>query len=280
MNDELKYYFETNALYQLKNIDLSFQQEGFYSAFGLIELIAGINPSDFEKRRAIIFNVEQSPLKFDGSMLEQKLFESFDCLEDLDFKEQRTDDLLQIKNSLLNATDYESFIAECNFSERRFNFDHFKSLDSFFTSNFKLTTQSGMQMIKDSQLDGKPASLNLGGINYDLSTKKGIDFLLSNSAINEFLTIHALAAAAQNNFLETPSEEQIDLLIKTYNGRLNIYVKAFSLYSKDQVILGSTPGKNDQQDLYHLYYLSTGQYILSNDKIYKKYIPDQTIVFQ
>lgn len=60
---------------------------------------------------------------------------------------------------------------------------------------------------------------------------------------------------------------------------IDIYIKGFSEYSRLQIENNASPGRNDAQDLMHLYYLENDftLKLVSDDRIFRRCVPEHVI---
>lgn len=72
----MKYYLDTNTLYNLKKIPEHLYSGCFYSAFNITEIIAGISCDNFFKRKNILANIKASGMFVDDALPTEKLFNS------------------------------------------------------------------------------------------------------------------------------------------------------------------------------------------------------------
>ncbi len=276
----MKYYLDTSAIYLLRTIPERIQAESFYSSFSVIELIAGITVENFQKRKVILGLLSNSAVMRDTTFAEQLIFEAFDSFNKYEYKEQRITDLYGLMEDVLNTPDLNRFKARQAENQRKFDFNYFVWLDNFLTDNFYNSAVVGNIEIKEALEDSKgKAFVKIGDKKYDLDSRRAIVNFLNEPGVNDSFTIIALANAGLNILSTSFGKMTEEDVYKSYNGKLNNFLSAMSAYSTDQLINDKLPHRNDFQDLIHLLYLrsSSSLKIISNDNIYAKCIPEQSV---
>ena len=104
-HSKVKYYLDTSAIYQLRKIPERILAESFYSSLTVIELIGGLNPESFQKRKIILSMLNASPAVRDNTFPDQLIFEAFDSFNRYDYVEQRANDLFGLMADVLMVSD-------------------------------------------------------------------------------------------------------------------------------------------------------------------------------
>lgn len=268
------YYLDTNALYNIRKIDQQKIPSCFTSIMSLLELISGINEDNFNKRKAILSMVLSFELTIDFAFPEEIIANSFDVFDEYDFVESRDQFLMELVHAILEVDDYEQYRKSKPYNAE-LGHEYFRALDDNLSKNFGKAILAGIQQIK--QLQHSTSAENIITINeitFDLNTKDGLEKafpLLSRTA-----TLEAMCHIILNLSETKLSLEETFL---SYNNFTNVYIQVFSNYCEDQILNGRCPSKNDPLDLIHLLYLKNDfrRYIVSDDKIFSKYLPDNTL---
>ena len=274
----MKYYLDTNAIYNLKKLPPQAVGDSFYSVFGLIEIIAGVSEEEFQRRKAVLVNLVQSSASCDYSFPEKILLEAFDYFDQYDFIEKRADDLFGIMDDLAESDSFADFQLKSALAKRSFTLEQVIRTDQFYTSNFLTASAKGHQVISATLAERGDKSISLDGKKFDMVSRKDLGQFLSDKMINESFTIFSLTQTAMH-IAKLKGKKIEKEIFESYNGKLGICIKAFSEYSRNQFAEKRTPSRNDFQDLLHLYYLRNSDVlkIVTDDKIFRQYIPENCI---
>jgi hypothetical protein len=274
----VKYYLETNALYNLKNISDEIKSQSFTSLFAVSELISGIKPEFYHKRREILKQLYQSSIVIDHSFPQEIIFNSFDAFEDYEYIEQRDEPLSRLLEAVLRCESYEQFMDSAEYKDGHMGFDYFKKVDEYLSNHFIATTESANKLLSE-EFNREPHSqLTYNDNNYPIDSKKSIEqFLIAVPEFNRGTTILAVAKMI-NRFTEADIPE--DVLYSSYNGLINPYIEVFSRYAARKTGESGTPARNDFQDLTHILYMRSelDRKIISNDKFFKHYASDFNMI--
>lgn len=272
----MRYYLDTNVLYNIGKIPVGLKENCFYSVFGLSEMVAGIVERDFHRRKKALENVLNSGLKCDDKWPEQLLVESFDYFKQYDFEDDRSEWLQKIINSLLLCNTYDQFRQLVQNDPFRNFFEYLTSQDKFYTDNFKEASLHGIQNIMQLKINHKERQKNAGEATTDLTA------ILDEENVNRSLSVLVFANKTINLVREVFSDELEQKIYESYNGLQDVHLIGYSNYSKKQIRNNLEPGRNDNQDIIHLHYLRDGNgiSIVSDDAIYQEFIPQFTITLQ
>lgn len=273
--DSMKYYLETNSLYQLRRIPEAYLHQCFTSVFALIEIIAGITEKDFAKRKAILTSIHEKDLIIDWAFPQEVMFHSFDAFSDYEYIEQRQSGLKELYKTVLASEDFATF-QSFRATPHEFGFDFFVDMDQALTASFQHATNKGNTDLKRNFQEGKKELVNFKGKDYAIQTGKEMHaFFEENPEVNYAFTILSLANLLKKSF-ETELDEET--IYQSYNGLMNPFVVALSKYTAEKACFLESSSRNDFQDLLHLLYLRAKpqRYIVSNDKLFQKYIPSLT----
>lgn len=274
----MQYYLDTNTIYNLKKLPREVVDNSFYSVFGLIEIIAGLNHKEFQRRKSVLDNLIRSSAQCDYSFPEKILLEAFDYFTRYDFTEERSEELFRLIDDIIASDSFASFQVRSALGNKVFGFDQVIRTDRFYTTNFLNASVKGHSVISETLAERGKKTVTLGGTKFDLSSRKELGNFLDDTFINESFTLLSLTQTAMH-IAKLEGEDIQKEIFESYNGRLAIFVRAFSAYSKDQVTEQRRPARNDFQDLLHLYYLrnSAAIKIVTNDKLFYKYVPENCI---
>lgn len=283
----MEYYLETNALYKIRQIPAAILTESFYSALSLVELIGGLIPANFTKRRALLSQVIASDATFYSYFPEDVIIAGFNYFKNNNSLKDRYkisrikgENLIELADEIIKSDCYEEFVQLSSSKFKKYPFEYFQKLDEYYSVHFCNTTAIGNLEISGilKEANRQKITLPLGDKKYDLSSRKAIEkFFDDLPFINLGITILAHATDAMKNLSEKQNETIEKEIFESYNGTVDIYINAFSKYTAAKTVSGSTPKKNDLQDLLHLCYLRNSEKILliSEDKIFRNYIPEQ-----
>jgi hypothetical protein len=272
------YYIDTNGLYNCRKINPEKVKNCFTSIMAVLELITGITETTFPKRRAILGMVFSCGITIDYAFPEEIIGNSFDFFEECDFVEGREEAILSLVNAILQAEDYVEYVQSVAYNSEM-GHQYFKNIDDGLSRNFRLSTDKGTKEVRSLQKLNSPENvMTFEGVTYDLNTPEGLKDAFP--LFSRLATLQAMAIKSIELYLpdEKPSIEEVFI---SYNGLSAIYVFVFSLYTENVLLNSHSTSKNDAMDLLHLLYLKndSGRYIVSDDKIFVKYFPTNTLSF-
>lgn len=276
----MKFYLDTSALYHINKIPEKVLKESFYSIFGLLEIVAGVNSDNFDKRRAILGSVKNLMIQQDDTFPEQLIFRAFDSCEKYDYIENRNQGLNIIVQEIVDCASFADFQTVTKLKNKEFDFNYFVNRDVFYSENFLESTTRGNELIATELKDAEAKKIvELNDNIYNLNSRRSVIDFLAKSSVNSSITILALAQSVLNMLNEHPTDSEVEKIYNSYNGLINIFVEGMSAYSSNQIINNWVPGKNDSQDLIHMLYLRniSDIRIVSNDNLFIKCIPNKTI---
>tara|TARA_R110002124_G_scaffold287071_1_gene470144 strand:+ start:61 stop:900 length:840 start_codon:yes stop_codon:yes gene_type:complete len=257
-----RYYLETNSLRKLNNQLLEIQDKCYTSSLSIFELISGISQEQFEIRKRVISNVLFSELYINWDFPEKIKIDSFPNLE---IDERRVDDLKRLCEILIDSNNLEEFIELSN--GLKYNYDFFNSLDSSYSKNFINATEAGNERLKSIYSNEK----NKNGKFFEKLAKEYVKSLPKTTKLNKSLTLTGLVNGIADSLENISGKNTIDRdkLFYAYNGNINIFIEAFSLFAGLKSADLNLPAKNDFIDLHHLLYLgnNSNNIIISDDKL-------------
>jgi hypothetical protein len=278
-----RYYLDTGTLYNLHKLPDTVKQESFYSVFALMELITGIKDDNFRKRKIALSSAITSGIHCDYTFPEQLIFYAFDVFREYDYIEERTDDLFGIIDDIISSDSFSHFHNKIFLKNRAFDWQYFADRDNYYSKNFNESTIKGIAMIKSILADPNAGkSIEFSGNIYDLSNRRLIVNFLDEPLINSSITILALANEAGRIAKMSSIEFNEEDFYKSYNGNAGIFIETMSKYSIVQILEDRIPGRNDFQDLVHLFYMrnSPEMKIITNDKIFHKLLPEKAVFIE
>ena len=257
-----RYYLETNSLRKLNNRLLEIQDKCYTSSLSIFELISGISQEQFEIRKRVISNVLSSELHINWDFPEKIKIDSFPNLE---IDERRVDDLKVLCEILIDSNNLEEFIELSN--DLKYNLDFFNSLDSSYSNNFINATKAGNERLKSIYSSEK----NENGKFFEKFAKEYVKSLPKTTELNKSLTLTGLVNGIADSLENISGKNTIDRdkLFYAYNGNINIFIEAFSLFTGLKSADLNSPAKNDFIDLHHLLYLgnNSNNIIITDDKL-------------
>jgi len=257
----MRYYLETNSLRTLSSRLESLNENVFTSALSIFELISGIKDQDFLIRKSVIKNIFKSGIEIIWLLPEEITVNAFPGLE---FQEDRIIALKKLCQYLIDSHSMKDFLRKG--SKGKYNLDFFKNLDKQYSNRFLESITKGNQNLKQIIADDNEEYLS----NF---SKQYIKSLPYKHSLNQSITLKAIAGNLKDS-LELSSGELIDeqKIYENYNGNINIFISAYSLFTAIKNAEFNTPAKNDLIDLYHLIYLANNEdhFIITDDKMIPK----------
>jgi hypothetical protein len=252
------YYLEPNSLRKLnKNLN-SIKDFCFTSSYAIFELISGIKESDYNIRKAVITNLLKEDFPIIWSLPSTLTARAFPPIDYIDKKEVG---LKEISNCLAKSNSFDDFVSLSK--DFNYNLKYFKELDNFYSKKFIDATMEGNQNLKKIINNENPAL-----------PKKFSKDLLKNlpqlKKLNMSITLMAIVNDLVNGIkIETGKQFDEEKVYDLYNGKINIYIEAFSLFTATKSAELNQPSKNDFVDLNHLIYLSNSnkKFIVTDDKM-------------
>ena len=258
---EMKYYLETNSLRKLNSSLEVLKENSFTSALSIFELISGIREQDFHIRKCVLENIFKSHIEIIWAFPEEITVNAFPGME---YEEERVNPLKKICGDLIESKNLKVFQKKA--SKGKFNLDFFKNLDKEYSNRFINATKNGNANLKKIIKDENEEYL------IDFSTNF-IKSLPENHSMNNSITLQAITDNLKKA-LELSSGELIDekKIYEQYNGSINIFISAFSLFTARKNSEFNIPAKNDFIDLHHLIYLANNEnyFIVTDDKMIPK----------
>jgi hypothetical protein len=271
------YYLDTNALYSIRKIKQQKISSCFTSIMSVLELVSGINNDNYKKRKAILGMILSFRLTIDYAFPEEIIANSFDVFEEYEFIESRVEALMALVFVITEANEYEHYRNSKPF-DSELGHQFFKSLDDDLSKNFSKASLAGIKQVKEFQRSPSPENvITIDGTTFDLNTRDGLEKALPLFSLSA--TIEAMCHMIQGiSRVKLPIKD----IFSSYNQLTNIYIQVFSKYCEDQILNGRSPSKNDALDLMHLLYLKNDfkRYIVSDDKIFSKYFPNNTLALE
>lgn len=254
----MKYYLETNSLRKLNNRLNDIKEISFTSALSIFELISGIREQDFHIRKGVIESIFKFELEVIWLLPEEVTVNAFPGME---FQEDRIAPLKKLCQYLIESKNMNDFLKKA--SKGKYNIEFFKNLDAQYSSKFVQATIVGNKDLK--------TIIESQNEDYLIEFSKHYNKSLPvNHQVNNSITLKAITSNLKDA-LELSSGELIDekKIYDHYNGSINIFISAFSLFSAKKGAEFNTPAKNDFIDLYHLIYLGNNQdhFIVTDDKM-------------
>lgn len=268
------YYLDTNALYSIRKIRKEKFSSCFTSVLAIMELVSGINERNFEKRRTILSMVKSFGLTVDYAFPEEIIANSFDIFDEYEFVEKRDKALLDLVDGIIVSETFSSYKNSKAFNAE-LGHEYFKLVDQNLSKNFAEAAIRGIKLIKQYQRNPSNENIiDINGVEFDLNTEDGLRraFPLFSKASTLEAMCHLIVKLCQVSL-------EIEDVFTSYNYLTDVYIQVYSDYAEEQILKSKSPGKNDAQDLMHLLYLKSDfkRYIISDDKIFAMYFPDNTL---
>ena len=251
-----KYYLDTSTVRQYSNKLEKFKNKNIFTSILVIfELLSGVNnEKEFFLRKSVIKNLCKSNIQIDWSFYIEKMYQSFGIkyisIESVVIKEFFKKILLC--NTFQEFKDFRVYINNGDY----YLFESIKSFDDNIMDAGKLYSKNAMHEWRNLNIQDKKEVKNKILENTNYLCQQNLKDLSINCA--ETLSIS-------------------NQIINSYNNELDVYLFNNSLFFINKEINGQECGKNDTLDLLHLIYLSKGDFIISEDKIFKKLSKENNI---
>ncbi|KQX10980.1 hypothetical protein ASC72_21155 [Flavobacterium sp. Root420] len=261
----MRYYLDTVAIRKLSRELNGIKDRCYTSALCIFELISGINQKEFSARKKALENLFNSGIQIIWELPEAMKTYAFPLVE---IQESRTPGLKMLSNHLLKSADIDEFIS--NTRDHIYSQDFFNELDGIYSSGFITATSRGNQTLKEifQQIREKDG---------EVFEKIAKDYLrsLATDPINRQITISAIANNLAAGVRKSGDQIEVTEVIESYNGSIDVFIDAFSLYTIQKSALFNSPSKNDFVDLHHLLYLGNEQKdcIVTDDKMILEITP-------
>lgn len=257
-HSQMKYYLETNSLRKLNNQLGAIKEICFTSALSIFELISGIREQDFHIRKVVIESIFNTGLEVIWLFPEEVTVNAFPGME---FQEDRIKPLKRLCQCLIESENISGFLEKA--SQGKYNLEFYQNLDKQYCSKFSSASLQGNKNLKAIIESQNEDSLREFSKSFNGS-------LPYNHQVNNSITLKAIASNLKDS-LELSSGELIDekKVYDHYDGSINIFISAFSLFTAKKSAEFNTPSKNDFIDLYHLIYLGNNHnyFIVTDDKM-------------
>ena len=264
-----RWYLDTSSIRTTGKIltDLCSTHTCFTSAFTLVEMLNGLRKdnSEFDRRAGGIRNLIASTAQIEWILYEDKFALGFDALET---EEHRIESLQKLIDALIKSENLNAFEARLRDLNLPFGADYFERLDAQLGPGYIEGAVRGNPNVRDSfeREKNNPASLIPAHIRAG-SYRDNLDYLLAMPNLNRGMTILAFAKhLAIGTFDGSPKEADVERIFKSYNGKTEIFVRAYTHRSTLEMRDMSQPGKNEAADLAHFLYLRPGDGLITEDK--------------
>jgi hypothetical protein len=247
--------------------------------------VGGLTLKNYDKRKSILSELFATEATFYSYFPEDVIWSGFSYFKKEGSLKKRYqdsrikgDDLITFASQIIHSNSYQEFIKCSSSNVKQYSFKYFQKLDEYYSQHFFKATHAGNLEISKILKETNDQTINIshGGRQYELSSRKAIKIFFDDLPfINSGITLLAYARDAMRNLCEKQNETVEQAIYDSYNDTVDIFIKAFSEYTVEKAVNGSTPSRNDLQDLLHLCYLRNSDKIIlvSEDKIFKNYIP-------
>jgi hypothetical protein len=244
------------------------RDETYTSVVTIIELLNGIgkNPEEYRKRRSAIVGLFRAGTEIDWQLPEIRLRCAFEVLRSkYDIFEKRTECLRSILSCLGRSRSVDEFLLSETSLRLMYPLPYFAEFDERMSGDhidaFKRWTP-----LNRGELFQHESTLQLLAI-FDLPADATVKQLSERVAGSEFdfgLTIFAMSEkfSAEEDLA---TEEMQASIFNSYDGSIDIYIRALALQQWREVGLAHAPSRNTGVDLYHLLYLVSGTELVTAD---------------
>ncbi|RYD56701.1 MAG: hypothetical protein EOP56_11680 [Sphingobacteriales bacterium] len=275
----MRYYIDTNILYNLKKVPQGVIKNAYTSSFALMEIISGINEKDYNRRKACLKEIFTLNLDIDNRMPSGAIYGGFSIFREFKMTDSRVNLLKEaIRKCVVSSSFKEIESAALDVSGVKIEL--FSKLDREISDNF-VDLRQGVNNIMQ---EGGPQFIEINRQQHRLDTSAILRELFSVNSGEERMRLRLIDNLVSvviinintSKALDKPRFER-DEISKSYNGLLDNFITGQIRYFSSKLGVIELPGKNDSQDLYHLFYLRPGDKIISDDKFFKKYLPESSI---
>lgn len=279
----MRYYLDTNILYNIPNIPDRKMADSYGSILGLVEIIGGMTDDSFQRRKAGIRNIIETDLVIDWRLPATVRFDAFDFYSDLYLGDRRTDFIREAMGICIECESLRDFnLATENIGgiglKSICDFD--KDMSASFVAMFSILND----LIKAT---GQPSIVNVEGIEYQIATPKdlrGLYYRYPEMHREELLKstcdgVKLYVDSINSSFAPAASSEEI---LASYNGSLAHYLTAYARYGLNKLDVEELPARNDSQDIQHLLYLNSNEEckIVTNDKLYSRLLKENCLTMK
>lgn len=265
------YYLDTSSIRMVGKRLKSLSESHYFStsALTLIELLNGIckDDAEFSRRGSSIRNILQSKTAVNWDMPDRPMALCFDeIVRKGDFIEMRIDPLRAILDCLLSCKSRAEFIEREACLKLEHPLEYFSKFDDNFAGNYIEETSRGNREIR-AAFDRAKAGEADSSIPSEVMAGSFHDFCVwwfTNTDRDFDFTVHGFATRLAD-IMGNKSETMIENLRGSYNGSIDIFMKALSKSAMLMTTNMSTPARNDAVDLGHFLYLKPGMTFISED---------------
>jgi len=248
----MKYYLDTNAIYQLPRLPHNHKKDIYTSYLAVFELISGIDEKSFRKRKAALKQLIDKNIQIIWESLKTLLIKAIGGIA-IDYDVEATELMM---GHVLKCDSYDQ-LSEISYKhgEEIYNISIFQEHDKCFSNEiFCLFKEANKLISKEDRASLRKSELDPSMI--QLQTELSIMQIIIDIGF------------------EKNSEKYITAL-KRFDGQKNLhnYLKFIAIYQEGNYRYGRTSGKNDGFDILHTIYSDTMDYFVSDDTIYHR-IPD------
>jgi len=266
----MRYYLDVNAVYNYNNLSKEVQSNCFTSALAILEIVAGFNDKDFYRRKVALKNIVDNKVHVDWRLVESIMYDAFDILNEFEMLNHNITHLKEIALDCLAAKSFSDI-------KRKDLILYFKAIDKSLSNIFTQGRRSVNLVFRDVD-----TSIKFQEVRIELDKQKLLQtlFISDISRYSEISlkyivnTVFSIIKRSKAIDKPTYSKEEIKA---SYNNLIDVFLLAFDRDFFNFLGVDELPGKNDLQDLYHLFYLREGDMIISDDKRFKKLIPELTL---
>ena len=241
----MKYYLDTVSIRKLSKELTELKDVCYTSALCVFELISGLRENEFLVRKKAIQNLFDSGIPIIWELPEAMKTYAFPIVE---ITESRVQGLQKLCFHLVNSENFESFISKTK--DEKYSLEFFNHLDNIYSTGFLEATIKGNQTLKQIFAEQRDKH----GEAFEKSAKDYVKSLSTNPK-NKSITISAIASYLSDLVNKAGDKMEVSELIQCYNGSIDIFIEAFSLFSAQKSSFLDSPAKNDFLDLHHLLYL-------------------------
>ncbi|MBE4071258.1 hypothetical protein HJ122_24245 [Vibrio parahaemolyticus] len=248
----MKYYLDTNVLYNLKKASPSVVDKSFTSCLSIFELISGIDSSEkFIRRKRALEAVAKSNINIVWELPKNRIERSFGlAVDNSDAKATRF-----FFEQLINVDSFEEAKELATvYDGKCYKLDTLKNYDDWFCEEMLDLLNNKSTKFEKIEDDDKGHLKNF----------------VASIIVEQFI-------CGMGSEYVRPSDKYFEVL-KYYfnNGVIKEYVNFLAIYIVDKVSKGKTAGKNDAFDIGHLSYMDGVDIFVSSDSMYKELLEKHT----
>jgi len=246
----MKYYLDTNAIYQLRHLPHNYKDDIYTSYLAVFELISGIDDEkSFRKRKSALKQLIDKNIQIIWESMKTLLVKAIGG-STIDCDVEATELMM---GHVLECDSYEQ-LGKVSYRHGKELYD----LSIFQQHDKRFSNETSDLFEQANKLISKEDRANLRM------------FKLDPSVVQTNMELSIMRILIDNGF-EKHSEKYSTALERFYKQKnLHNYLKFIAIYQEENCRHGRTSGQNDGFDILHTIYSDPMDYFVSDDTIYRR----------